>query len=66
MDVNCEGCLFWQYTGMERHGGYEGECRRYPPEGSGEDRSWPPTNANDWCGEWFTKEDLSDELLEDD
>lgn len=38
----CEECQFWHED--------ESECRRYPPTG---DHSWPKTNADDQCGEWF-------------
>lgn len=63
MHFSCRGCLFWNQTGMDAYGGYEGECRRYPPEGSGDEREWPPTNGSDWCGEFF---DRVDDTLDED
>jgi hypothetical protein len=53
----CKDCVFWQAlpkvgTTMER-----GECRRYAPRAKQSSLVvWPQTYAQEWCGDWRTKE----------
>jgi len=44
MIVKCSKCIYYDEFSPEK----EGWCRRYPP---GKTAAWPPTSANDWCGE---------------
>lgn len=52
----CETCEYWGGTSMNvGSGGFRSQmgCRRHAPSGSGQDSwTWPPTDADDWCGDW--------------
>lgn len=59
IDVNdrkCSRCLWWQ-----RWSDGDGECRRYPPAGTGKAfvtngyALWPVTYRDRWCGEFKAK-----------
>lgn len=61
--TTCRGCRFWQETGASQIVGQPagGECHRHPPTGQlvpagagqiGAAAVWPPTQANQWCGDF--------------
>lgn len=45
----CQNCRFWEFMGSD-----EGECRRKPPYGRGDEQTalWPVSAVHDWCGEF--------------
>lgn len=64
--IRCELCVFWKDTQGQDWDGYEGQCRRFPPEVVPGGRQWPSTDSHDWCGEFQYPEEWLDEDLEDD
>lgn len=54
-EEHCENCRFWKETADD---GSAGECQRYPKQirtdqlGALVGVSFPPMDADDWCGEW--------------
>lgn len=41
MQETCKSCVLWD--------GSARLCRAHPPNADG---YWPPTEADQWCGEW--------------
>lgn len=68
-DSCCGNCRFWDESGTVAASSWEGRCRRYAPRPRYETIAeavmsdgitkryalWPPTSADDWCGEWKEK-----------
>lgn len=66
-EARCEKCRWWdnqESTGCPEFG----QCHRFPPRYSGEDvmqeRNWPTTNADDWCGEFAARTPAGDAAKE--
>lgn len=68
MDINCEGCKYWEKKESEIP--FMGLCHRYAPrpmtthplEGpQSMDAIWPRTKNDEWCGEWKAKVDIPSE-----
>lgn len=55
MESRCENCRFYSGSGRDSEGDVIGECRRFPPNGSGEafvSGLFAITVADWWCGEY--------------
>ena len=56
--MSCEACVFFHLVS-----GREGQCRINPPQvlvtHHGVRSRWPTVDANDWCGECLTEDDVS-------
>ena len=50
----CSVCKFWDGPKLEaKYKDTMGECRRHAPQGTMLDqRAWPLSAWDDWCGEW--------------
>ena len=60
-EKRCATCKFF-HAYEKRSMGYDGNCRRYPPKVTHDDRMecfdgiFPPVLDEEWCGEWQKKE----------
>ncbi len=70
MAENCEGCKYWQKSGVSDNG-FVGECHRKAPAPEVSNAAsdtvmrfavWPTTANEHWCGD-FVARPLADDLV---
>lgn len=60
MTNSCANCLY--FKPLPSVGTHAGSCRAHPPQRLNPDEfksAYPPTNKDEWCGEWMMKLELA-------